>query len=236
MRFLQAVLKTLFYVVIGAVLSLIGAAVFFMNWEPDRSLHPVRGIDVSHHQGAIDWAQVAADDVAFVYLKATEGGDFKDQRFEANWHAAGEVGLARGAYHYYSLCKSPDEQAANFLSVLPAGDAMLPPVLDFEFVGNCDRRPPVDEVVADVAAFVAKVEAASGKRMMIYAPETSYHAYLENQGLTRPLWVRSLWRSADYGKGWKMWQYHMRGSVAGIDGAVDLNVLAPDVTLDLLVR
>ena len=60
----------------------------FRGWEPDPDRYPVRGIDVSHHQGAIDWTAVAADDVAFAYLKASEGGDHRDRRFAANWRAA----------------------------------------------------------------------------------------------------------------------------------------------------
>ncbi|MEP0236301.1 GH25 family lysozyme [Roseibium sp.] len=236
MRFLQGLLKVLFYVAIGAVLSIVGAAVFFMTWEPDRELYPVRGIDVSRHQGAIDWHQVAADDVAFAYMKASEGGDFKDKAFSANWKNAGDAGLVRGAYHFFSLCKSGAEQAANFLQELPVQDAMLPPVIDIEFEGNCARRPTRDELLREVSDFVTQVEQASGREVMLYAPEDVYFAYLTGQGLSRPLWARSIWRSPGYANEWAMWQYHQRGDIAGIEGEVDLNVLASGLTLDSLVR
>src|SRR3954469_22613633 len=58
-----------------------------------------RGIDVSHHQGTINWDAVAGDGVEFAWMKATEGATFRDASFARNWHQAGAAGLARGAYH-----------------------------------------------------------------------------------------------------------------------------------------
>src|SRR3546814_10959451 len=58
------------------------------------------GIDVSHHQGAIDWARVAADGVEFAYLKATEGGGFSNPRFVSNASAAEAAGIGVGASHH----------------------------------------------------------------------------------------------------------------------------------------
>ncbi len=46
------------------------AWLWFRHYAPDRERYPIRGIDVSHHQGPVDWQKVAADDVAFVYLKS----------------------------------------------------------------------------------------------------------------------------------------------------------------------
>jgi lysozyme len=56
--------------------------------EPAAFLHEVRGIDVSHHQGQIDWDALAAHHVAFAYIKATEGETFNDPRFSRNWVGA----------------------------------------------------------------------------------------------------------------------------------------------------
>ena len=65
-------------IIIAAIAG--GAAFAWLWWfgkyEPDPSRYPMRGIDVSHHQGAIDWRAVARDDVAFAYIKASEGRDF----------------------------------------------------------------------------------------------------------------------------------------------------------------
>ncbi|WP_299819938.1 GH25 family lysozyme [uncultured Roseibium sp.] len=232
MSFLQAALRVLFYIAVGGVISVAGAAFFFMNWEPDRDDYPLRGIDVSHHQGDIDWSMVAADDVAFVYMKASEGGDFKDGAFQKNWAGAGAAGLARGAYHYFSLCQSGRKQAENFLSVLPDDRDMLAPMVDLEFTGNCARRPPVEEVLREISDFTALVEQAGGKRIIFYSPEDFYFAYLKDSGLNRRLWARSVWHSPAYADEWTGWQYHDRGTVKGISGDVDLNVLNKDMKLD----
>lgn len=232
MTVLQTILRTMFYVVVGGVISIVGAAFFFMNWEPDRDDFPVRGIDVSHHLGQIDWSQVAGDDVAFVYMKASEGGDFKDSAFARNWAGAGSAGLARGAYHYFSLCQPGAKQARNFLSVLPEDSAMLAPVLDLELTGNCPRRPPADEVLREISAFATAVEQARGKQVVFYAPAEFYDMYLKDSGLNRRLWARSIWYQPDYASDWVLWQYHDRGRVNGVEAEVDLNVLHADVTLD----
>jgi lysozyme len=236
MKFLQSILRLLFYAVVGSVICIVGAALFFMNWEPDRGEHPLRGIDVSHHQGPIEWHRVAQDDVVFAYLKASEGGDFQDSAFDTNWREASAVGIAWGAYHFFSLCKPGTEQAENFLKTIPTGVPMLAPVLDLEFDGNCPRRPPAAEVRAEIAAFVQTVEAATGQSVILYVPEPFYTKYLKEPGPNRRLWARSIWRSPSYAGKWTLWQYHQRGKVDGVSGDVDLNVIAPGVALEVLFK
>lgn len=236
MGLLQRLLRVLFYVAVGGVISIVGAAVFFMNWEPDRGNHPFRGIDVSHHQGDIDWDKVAADDVTFAYMKASEGSDFRDSAFERNWRGARAAGLAWGAYHFFNLCRPGAEQADNFLAAMPKGEVRLAPVLDLELDGNCALRPPADEVLANISTFVRRVEQATGQAVILYAPEEFYLPYLKGQGLNRRLWVRSIWRSPSYADSWSLWQYHQRGDVAGIDGDVDLNILASGISLENLMK
>ena len=68
---------------------------------PDKKEFPIRGIDVSHHQGHIDWKKLAAQDVSFAYIKATEGEDFLDEDFKYNWSSAEDAGILPGAYHYF---------------------------------------------------------------------------------------------------------------------------------------
>lgn len=231
MNFLQAILRTLFYVVVGGVISIVGAAFFFMNWEPDRDDYPLRGIDISHHQGDIDWTQVAGDDVSFVYMKASQGEGFKDPAFASNWTGAVAAGLPRGAYHYFNLCKAGAAQASNFLKVLPDDPDMLAPMVDLEVAEDCSDRLSVDDVLQEVSQFAAIVEQKVGKRVVFYAPEDFYLAYLKGRGLNRQLWVRSIWHSPSYAKDWLVWQYHDKGAVKGIAGNVDLNVLNEEIQI-----
>ncbi|RUU44045.1 MAG: lysozyme [Mesorhizobium sp.] len=208
------------------ILACLVAAVgyfYFQPFSPDRGKYPVRGIDVSHHQRQIDWRRVAADDVAFAVIKATEGGDHVDDAFAANLREARAAGLAVGAYHFFTFCRPGADQARNFISVVPRDQSLLPPVVDIEFVGNCPRRPSPEELNVELSAFLRPVEAAFGKTAILYVTDEAARVYA-GQIVGRPHWVRSLalWPGHD---DWIYWQYHDRGRVDGISGDVDLNVL-----------
>ena len=205
--------------------ALIGAGgwFYYLNFSPDRAKYPVRGIDVSHHQGIIDWRLVAEDDVSFAIIKATEGGDYVDEEFLGNYLVARSLGLAVGAYHFFTLCRPAIEQAENFIRTVPKGEPQLPPVVDIEFSGNCDARPTPEAFAAELAVFTEAVEAAFGQPVMIYLIGEALEAYGDVVP-ERQMWVRSLaWHPGD--EDWTVWQYHNRGRVAGIEGDVDLNVL-----------
>lgn len=200
---------------------------WFGGYAPDRGRYPVRGLDVSHHQGPIDWIAVARDDVAFVYVKASEGGNHRDSRFAENWRGARRAGLAVGAYHYFTFCRAGRDQAANFLAAVPSLPDALPPAVDLEFGGNCGARPDGVAMRRELDAFLAPVEARAGRRAVLYVtPEflAAYGSVLPR----RPMWRRSLLFPPLGRPQWALWQYHNRGRVAGVGGPVDLNAFAGD--------
>ncbi|MER9327714.1 GH25 family lysozyme [Mesorhizobium sp. M0488] len=196
---------------------------YFRTFSPDREKYPVRGIDVSHHQGRIDWRRVAADDVAFAVIKATQGGDHVDNAFSTNLREARAAGLAVGAYHFFTFCRPGLDQAKNFIAVVPHDQPLLPPVVDIEFGGNCPQRPTPEQLNTELQAFLGPVEAVFGKKAIVYLTDEAAIAYA-GQIAARPLWLRSLLLQPDRSD-WVYWQYHNRGRVDGIDGDVDLNVL-----------
>lgn len=203
----------------------------FRDYEPDRTRFPARGIDVSHHQGRIDWAAVAGDDVAFAYIKASEGGDHRDREFRRNISEANRLELPVGAYHFFTFCRPGSDQARNFIEAVSAGVMQLPPVVDIEFEGNCDRRPSPDELEREIAAFLDMVEGHLGFKLACYVPDDLLEAY-GGALPSRRLWRRSLFHEPER-PDWTIWQYHPAGRVAGIDGDVDLNVIS--ISLDELV-
>lgn len=208
---------------VAAGLVAAGGLAYFRTFSPDRIRFPLRGIDVSHHQGKIDWRRVAADDVTFAVIKATEGGDHVDDAFAANLREARAAGLAVGAYHFFTFCRPGADQAKNFISVVPRDGPLLPPVVDIEFGGNCPQRPSPEQLNAELLAFLGPVEAAFGKPAIVYLTDDAATAYA-GQIAARPLWLRSLLLEPG-SDDWVYWQYHNRGRVDGIDGDVDLNVL-----------
>jgi lysozyme len=192
-------------------------------FSPDRHRYPVRGIDASHHQKTIDWRRVAADDVTFAIIKATEGGDHIDSLFAINLAEAREAGLAVGAYHFFTFCRPGVDQAGNFIATVPRDQRLLPPVVDVEFHGNCPQRPTPEKLRAELAAFLGPVEAHFGKPAIIYLPDDAAEEY----GSIMPdrlRWVRSLAMHPGR-EDWVYWQYDDKGRVDGIEGDVDLNVL-----------
>lgn len=210
-----------------------GGYLYFMNYSPDRGSYPVRGVDVSNHQGTIDWPRVAADDVAFAIIKATEGGDFVDKAFARNLEGARSAGLAVGAYHFFTFCRPGADQAANFIATVPRGLPLLPPVVDIEFGGNCPERPSLEKFASELQAFLHSVETAFGKPAIVYAIGEAADIYGDALP-DRRRWVRSLAMHPGHDD-WLYWQYHNKGKVDGIDGNVDLDVLQASAALGRLV-
>lgn len=197
---------------------------------PDIARFPIRGIDVSHHQGAIDWRAAAqSGEVRFAYIKATEGGDFVDPRFAENWSRAREAGVVVGAYHFFSLCRDGAVQAANFLHVVAPDDAALPPVADVEIAGNCAARPTRDDFARDLHAFLRAVTEGWRRAPILYLTRDFYDWYLRSASVDADLWVRDTdGEPRAFAGRWRFWQFDDRGAIDGIDGDVDRDVFAGD--------
>ncbi len=194
-----------------------------------RERAPLRGIDASHHQGAIDWPEVAADGIAFAYLKATEGTTYTDPTFAGHRAAATRVGIRVGGYHYFSLCSSGAEQAGHFAEVLGRlpRRTTLPPAVDLELVGSCDTPPDRDTLLAEVRAFLDVVAERTGREPVVYL----YPDFEEVYGLAPDLadhrqWVRRLGDDPPV-REWWIWQRDDAGTVDGIAGGVDINEMRP---------
>lgn len=219
---------------LGAVLVFSVVAVLALEVGYPRYRPPVRdgesyGIDVSAHQGEIDWTAVAGDGIGSAYLKATEGATFRDPAFAANWRGARAAGLDVGAYHFFTLCRRGEEQARNLLGALtPVGAVRgaddprsLPVVLDLELGGNCSARPPRAQIQAEIDAFVRVVESETGRPVTYYLLRPFEERYPPTTARAR--WTRRLVFRP--GGDWVWWQVSNRASVEGIDGPVDLDVV-----------
>lgn len=227
--------KTLFtYLGLGlgicAVLAaLYGAGLLRLNY-PDRKNFPVQGLDVSHHQQDIEWSMMPLDRYQFVYIKATEGGDFKDKKFQDNWSKARKAGFQTGAYHFFTLCRPGKEQAMNFIETVPKEESALPPVIDLEFVGNCSQRPSKDDLVASLKAFVHDVSAFYNAKPILYTTYEFYTAYLQGTEFeSYSYWIRDIYHRPNVKiiPNWVIWQYADNARVEGIGGKVDLNAVNP---------
>lgn len=215
------------------------AAVVTAEDEPDEPAASAshrrdhaQGIDVSHHQEAIDWPEVALSGIHFVYIKATEGVDWRDPDFLANWQGAGEARLMRGAYHMLRPEDDAIEQAKWYLAALEeAGYSKtdMLPALDVERASTTTQVPR-RQTAERALQWLHYVEQQTGRKPVVYTNPKFWQDYLEED---HPLTEYHLWLAdyseepeAELGWGWAdwhFWQFSQRGDLPGIDKTVDLN-------------
>ena len=201
--------------------------------------YPIHGVDVSRWQGDIDWHQAKSAGVAFAYIKATEGGDVADPKFDSYWRGAQAAGMRRGAYHYFYFCRPAAEQARWFIKHVPRDATALPHVLDMEWnprSPTCKLRPDGAKVRAEAKRFVDILEAHYGRRPVIYTTVDFYRETGIGKLRQTEFWLRSVAghpRQVYPGAYWTFWQYTGTGIVPGIEGEVDLNVFraSPEIWL-----
>lgn len=187
----------------------------------------VRGVDVSHHQGTVDWSEVAGEGMRFAWVKVTEGSTFTDPQAAANWREASRAGLAIGGYHFFGMCGGGAEQGRHFadtLADLPAGNDVhtLPPALDIELSEECG--PERAELLRELRALLTELERRTGEPTLVYVFPDAERRYRIAGALDRPQWVRRL-GDRPPARRWTVWQRSMTAEVPGIDGPADLNVL-----------
>lgn len=186
----------------------------------------VHGIDISHYQGEINWKMLAQTrqgqfPVHFVFMKATEGGDYPDDKFVANFDSARVHGFIRGAYHFYNPKTDANKQADFFISSVKLEPGDLPPVLDIEKKGK-----DIKKLQADLKVWLRRVEAHYGVKPIIYASYKFKTRYLNDSVFnTYPYWIAHYYvDSVRYEGDWKFWQHTDVGTLPGIEEKVDLNV------------
>jgi lysozyme len=191
--------------------------------------YTVHGIDVSKHQGNIDWNRVSlmknnGTRISFAFIKATEGITRQDHKFEKNWREALKNGQIRGAYHFYYPSRDAVKQADNFIKkvILKPGD--LPPVADIE-VSN---GKPSAEIREGLQTFLNKLEKHYGVKPIIYTNINFYNTHLLGKFDKYPLWIAGYFDHDrfynEFETPWVFWQHSEKGKVDGIKGNVDFNV------------
>ncbi len=194
------------------------------------SAYEVKGVDVSHYQGEIDWEMLAAGDLDFSYIKATEGSSFVDDKFVQNWEAATGTELLTGAYHFFSFDSVGVTQAEHYIETVGDLSGRLVPVVDVEYYGDKWTNPPTKEdVVSQLQEMLAVLEAEYGRRPMLYTTYEVYYKYLAEDFEEYPLWIRNVYFSpnVDMKGDWTIWQYSDTEVLEGYRGEekyIDCNV------------
>ena len=191
------------------------------------------GIDVSRHNGRIDWEEVAADRrIQFVYIKASEGRTLGDSRYKRNIKEARKAGLRVGSYHFFTYRRTAKEQFENFRKRVDKSQQDLLPMIDVEEKGNrgCDRA----QLQARLRELAELIKSEYGKYPLIYSGHDFYNKYLAPEFNRHYLFLARYGGGEPHVKGggkWNIWQYSETGHINGIKGKVDLNRFAPGTSL-----
>jgi lysozyme len=198
------------------------------QWRPAPETYTFQGVDVSEAQGPIEWADVRGAGAQFAYIRATGGTGHRDAAFAQNWDNAAAVGLRRGAMHLYSLCAPGETQADLFNTIVPVSPDDLPAAVELADTTDCPTPPSHDAVIADLAKFLARVEAHTGKPALVLVPKSIERRYGISAAIARPVWSASNFFKPDYAaRPWRMWRANDMRRVEGIEGPVNWDVVAP---------
>jgi GH25 family lysozyme M1 (1,4-beta-N-acetylmuramidase) len=187
----------------------------------------VKGIDVSYYQGTINWTSVKNDGVRFAFIRASDGLNTIDNKFETNWAGSRAAGIKHGAYQFFRPSQDAIAQAELLLNKigrkLEPDD--LPPVIDVE----ASDGQSAAVITQKVKAWIAHVKGVTGRDPIIY---TGFYFWRDSVGAP-DITSSALWHAqystaacpniAPPWQEWKLWQYTASGTVAGISGDVDMN-------------
>lgn len=233
----------LYYILMGAITVVFLSAFFYFfirpysyRWKPCYGLKAygvcmpagfhIHGIDVSHYQGNIDWQRLTQTrqsqfPIHFIFMKASEGGDYGDRVFQANFDSAKAYGFICGAYHFYNPKTDPVRQADFFINSVKLDTGDLPPVLDIEKRGDDART-----LRRDLKIWLDKIERHYKVKPILYTSYKFKTRYLNDSIFdSYPYWIAHYYvDSVEYKGNWKFWQHTDVGTLPGIREKVDLNI------------
>lgn len=197
------------------------SAQYYDDVQCEDTCSHIHGIDLSHYQGNVFWETIGEHtNMAYVYLKATEGGDRIDATFERNIEMARLHGLKVGSYHFYRPKTEQKKQLENFRSQCIPVEQDLLPMIDIETTGGLST----DEFCDSLFAFLELVEEAYQQKPLLYTFRNFYNRHLlgklDGYKLMIAMYTQEEPVLADE-RDITMWQYTGKGRIVGVNGFVD---------------
>lgn len=191
----------------------------------------IHGLDMSHYQGEVFWETVGQNSkMAYVYLKATEGGDRIDPRYERNIDLAHRHGLKVGSYHFFRPMVDLQLQLNNFKTQCLPGEQDLIPMLDVETVGKLSTAAFCDSLFK----FLNLLEEEYHQKPLVYTFRNFYNKHLLGKLDDYQLMVAMYADEPpvlDDQRDYIIWQYTCKGRIMGVAGQVDKSYIMGDHTL-----
>ena len=181
----------------------------------------IHGIDLSHYQGEVFWETIGDNSkMAYVYLKATEGGDRVDHMYQLNIDLAHRYGLKVGSYHFFRPKTPLNKQLENFKAQCKPRDQDLIPMIDVETKGGLGNK----EFAGSLTKFLDMVEDAYKQKPLIYTGTNFYNRYMVGLVDHYPIMIAQYNQNEPIlsdDRDITMWQYTGKGRINGINGYVD---------------
>lgn len=193
---------------------------------------PTVGIDVSKHNGSIDWKAVKNSGVNFAIIRCgyrgySTGVMVEDPTFKTNIRGALGAGLRVGVYYYSQAVDEVEavEEASMVINLLSGYGIQLPVYMDVEASGGRGDQISVSQRTANIRAFCGTIQSA-GYKAGVYANKAWLTSYINTSQISNyNIWLAQYAKEVSYsGSRYDMWQYTSKGRVSGISGNVDMNI------------
>lgn len=190
--------------------ALMGAAWYWWDiqrFAPDEAAFPEQGVAVGERNGLVGFETARALGASFAYLDASVGAEGQDARFGRNLAAARRAGLVVGALHHFDPCAGADAQSANFVTMVPRDEKLLPPAIALEVTAeNCRDRVSDAAVESELLTFINQVEMHAGKPVILKLSEPFEARYGIAARIERDLWLeRDRFVPRYGGRPWLLW-------------------------------
>lgn len=210
----------------------------FVKYSGNPDIPSIVGIDISEHQGVIDWEQVKSTGIEFVMIRAgyrTYGDGIltMDTMLYDNLSGASEAGLDVGVYFFSQATTEAEaiEEADAVLDAISAYDITYPVVFDWELIYEDHARTDsmtVEKLADCCVAFCERVKSAGYTPMLYQNASTATHKLDLPRVKDYEFWLAEYTASPTFYYEYDMWQYSSTGTIPGITGSVDLNVCFKD--------
>lgn len=203
-----------------------------------QTVQSLKGIDVSRHQGEINWRKVAGEDISYAFIRvgfrgSSEGKLVEDEFFKDNIEGALDNDIDVGIYFYTQAKteKEAEEEAEFVIDLIEKYDVTYPVVLDIEETESSSARTAnmtQEEYTKAAIAFCEKIKEA-GYTPMIYGNLKTFFIMLDLEQLEDyEKWFAYYDAPVYFPYAFSIWQYSSKGSIEGIKGDVDMNVCMKD--------
>lgn len=207
--------------IIVILLSIFSLSFANAQVECEDTCAHIHGIDMSHYQGDVFWEAIGENaKMAYVYLKATEGGDNIDSKYKRNIELAHQNGLKVGSYHFYRARIPQETQLRNFMAQCRAEDQDLIPMIDIEVRSGLG----IEEFTDSVFKFLKLVEQAYHQKPLIYTGANFYDQVFAGKLNEYKIMIAQYTKREPVltdGRDITMWQYTGKGHINGVAGHVD---------------